>query len=210
MTRRAEQVDLTRQQIAAAAARLHTTIGPANTSIAGIAEAAGVTRLTVYRHFPDFDGLFAACRAHWRAENPPPDAGAWPAVEGLEQRARRAFTELYGWFRDKAEALFPIYRDLTTMPATSQASVRGDIERLAGALLASDLPGGDDARGILALARHLVDYRTWRSLAIDQGLADDEVVDLAVRMLLGAGVSPARAPGRDARTAGSRRRAEPA
>src|SRR5829696_1235957 len=84
MTKRAEQVDLTRQQIAAAAARLHTTIGPANTSIAGIAEEAGVTRLTVYRHFPDFDGLFAACRAHWRAENPPPDARAWATISPLD------------------------------------------------------------------------------------------------------------------------------
>ena len=107
MTRRAEQVDLTRQQIAAAAARLHTSIGPANTSIAAIAEEAGVTRLTVYRHFPDFDVLFAACRAHWRAENPPPDAGAWPAVDGLEPRARRAFTELYGWFRGQGRGALP-------------------------------------------------------------------------------------------------------
>ena len=98
MTRRADSVEETRRQIAAAAARLHTTIGPANTSIAAIAEEAGVTRLTVYRHFDDFDVLFAACRAHWRAENPPPDPRAWADVSGLAPRARRAFGEWYGWY----------------------------------------------------------------------------------------------------------------
>lgn len=186
MTKRAEQVDLTRQQIAAAAARLHTTIGPANTSIAGIAEEAGVTRLTVYRHFPDFDGLFAACRAHWRAENPPPDASAWTAIDGLEPRARHALTELYAWYRAKAEALFPIYRDLTTMPLPSQQAVQGDIQRLADAVSANDVPDGAAGRRTRAVARHLVDYRTWRSLAIDEGLDDQDVVELAIGMLLGA------------------------
>lgn len=187
MTRRAEQVDLTRHQIAAAAARLHTTIGPANTSIAGIAEEAGVTRLTVYRHFPDLDGLFAACRAHWRAENPPPDARAWAAVDGFEPRARHALTELYAWYRVKAESLFPLYRDLTTMPLTSQDAVRGDIERLADAVCANDVAAGPCGRWSLAVTRHLVDYRTWRSFAIDQELDDAEIVDVAVGMLLSAG-----------------------
>lgn len=185
MTKRAEQVELTRRQIAAAAARLHTTIGPANTSIAGIAEEAGVTRLTVYRHFPDFDGLFEVCRAHWRAENPPPDASAWRTVEGLEPRARHALTELYAWYRAKAEALFPIYRDLTTMPLSSQQAVQGDIQRLATAVSGDDIPVGDDGRKARAIARHLVDYRTWRSLAVDQGLDDAEIVELAVTMLTG-------------------------
>src|SRR5674476_670737 len=76
MKRRAEQVDETRQRITEAAVRLHTTVGPAHSSIAAVAEEAGVTRLTVYRHFADLDALFAACRAHWSARNPRPDAGA--------------------------------------------------------------------------------------------------------------------------------------
>ena len=73
MNRRAEQVDQTRERITAAAVRLHTTVGPSNTSIAAVAEEAGVTRLTVYRHFADLDALFDACRGHWRAANPAPD-----------------------------------------------------------------------------------------------------------------------------------------
>src|SRR5450756_2236866 len=74
MRRRAEQVNQTRERITEAAARLHTTVGPAHSSIAAIAEEAGVTRLTVYRHFAHLDALFEACRAHWSARHPRPDA----------------------------------------------------------------------------------------------------------------------------------------
>ena len=187
MTRRADSIEDTRRQIAAAAARLHTSIGPANTSIAAIAEEAGVTRLTVYRHFDDFDVLFAACRAHWRAENPPPDPRAWSAVSGLGPRARRAFAEWFGWYAEHATELFPIYRDLTTMPATSQATMRAENQRLAELLCGPDVPDGPTGETQRAVARHLLDFRTWRSLAVDQELPPDQVVDVAVRLLLAAG-----------------------
>lgn len=196
MTRRAQHVDLTRQQITAATARLHTTIGPANTSIAAIAEEAGVTRLTVYRHFPEMDALFAACRAHWRSENEPPDAHAWATIDAFEPRARHALTELYGWYRAKAAALFPIYRDVTTMPLSSQQAVREDIEYLAAAIGAGDIPDDPAGSRLRAVLRHLVDYRTWRSFAIEQQLGDAEVVEVAVGMLMSTGLHrlPARRP----------------
>src|SRR5664279_3539515 len=95
MRRRAELVDETRLRITEAAVRLHTTVGPANTSITGIAEEAGVTRLTVYRHFPDIEELFDACRGHWMSQHQPPDLAAWLEIPRLEDRARRAFADLY-------------------------------------------------------------------------------------------------------------------
>ena len=58
MRRRAEQVDQTRQRIVEATVALHGSVGLAATTIAAIAERAGVTRLTVYRHFPDEAALF--------------------------------------------------------------------------------------------------------------------------------------------------------
>ncbi len=189
MSRRADLVDQTRQRITEAAAHLHTTVGPANTSIAAIAAGAGVTRLTVYRHFADLDVLFQACRAHWRAQNPPPDALAWAETPGLEARVRLALTQLYAWYREHAEELFPIYRDLTASPLSSQEATRNDIRRLGDLLLAGDAPDGDPGRQMRAIARHLVDYRTWRSLAIYQELADHEAVEIGVGLLT---VLPAR------------------
>ena len=66
---RAEQVNRTRGRIVEATVHLHATIGLAATTVAGIAQQAGVTRLTVYRHFPDVEELFAACKEHWSAQS---------------------------------------------------------------------------------------------------------------------------------------------
>ncbi|MEX2183476.1 MAG: TetR/AcrR family transcriptional regulator [Chloroflexota bacterium] len=183
MRQRAELVDQTRQRITEATARLHTTIGPAATSISGIAEEAGVTRVTVYRHFPDLDVLFQACRAHWREQHPPPDARAWPAIPGLADRARHALTELYGWYREHAESLYPIYRDMTSMPRSSQDEIRATNAWLGDQLVEGHTPKGDPGRRLRAVARHLVDYPTWRSLAIELGLGDDGAANVGVRLL---------------------------
>jgi AcrR family transcriptional regulator len=207
MSRRAELVDQTRERITAATARLHTTVGPANTSVASIAEEAGVTRLTVYRHFADLDVLFEACRAHWRAENPPPDARLWPETAGLEARARRALSELYAWYGEHAEELFPIYRDMTTMPDTSQESMRSENRRLADLLVADGAADGDPGRQMRAVAGHLLDYRTWRSLVIEQDLSDAEAVEIGVRLL--AVLATSRSEGPAAPSDGRRRRSRP-
>jgi len=200
MQRRAEQVDQTRLRITEAAVRLHTTVGPAHTSIASVAEEAGVTRLTVYRHFADLDALFAACRAHWSARNPRPDARAWPAIPDLEVRARRAFGELYGWYRDHADELYPINRDAAAMPVSAQQATQAGNRALAEALIAGhagadtdpDANPDPDGRLLRAVARHLVDFLTWRSLVVQQGLDDREAIDVAVRLLTAVAVEGSR------------------
>ena len=78
--KRIESVAETRQRIVAAAVELHGTIGPAATTISALAEKAGVTRLTVYRHFPDDRALFAACSQHWAANQLMPDPAAWSRI----------------------------------------------------------------------------------------------------------------------------------
>src|SRR6266508_2461317 len=186
MRRRAELVDQTRQRIVDAAVHLHTTVGPANTSISTVAEEAGVTRLTVYRHFPDIEELFAACHGHWFDLHLPPDVAAWRAIPDLEARARRALGELYGWYRNNADDLYPINRDAMTMPAGAQAARRAESAALAGALVEGHADRGQGGRELRAVAGHLVIYWTWRSLVVDQGLTNDEAVELAVRILIQA------------------------
>ena len=187
MRRRAELVDQTRLRITEAAVRLHTTVGPAHTSIAAIAEQAGVTRLTVYRHFADLDAVFVACMAHWSTRNPRPDAAAWTVIPDLRGRARRAFGDLYGWYRDHADELYPINRDAAAMPLSAQQARDAGNRRLADALLAGhageDSTHDGDGRLLRAVARHLVDFWTWRSLVMQQGLDDDEAVEVAVTLL---------------------------
>src|SRR6185369_5292666 len=54
----------------------------------GIADAAGVTRLTVYRHFPDDAALFEACSSDWLSRQQPPDPATWADVTNPSQRLR--------------------------------------------------------------------------------------------------------------------------
>lgn len=202
MRRRAELVDQTRQRITEAAVRLHTTVGPAHTSIASVAEEAGVTRLTVYRHFGDMDTLFQACRAHWLAQDPPPDPATWAAVGDPESRARLAFGQLYGWYRARGEEMYPIARDGSSLPLTAQEARAADNRRLGDAIVGDAAePGGDEHRRLRAVARHLTDFMTWRSLVVSQGLADHAAVEAAVRMLMAfAGDAPVSTRGRPRRS----------
>lgn len=180
MRRRAEQVDETRRRITDAAVRLHTSVGPARTSIAAVAEEAGVTRLTVYRHFADLEAIFEACMSHWAAGHPWPDPSAWATIDDPAARAASAFAELYPWYRANAGDLYPITRDAAAMPSRARAAAGARREAMAVAILGrSGRPAS--AR---ALVHHLVDFRTWRSLAIEQGLDDRELVALAVRLVL--------------------------
>ena len=192
MHRRAEQVGLTRKRITEAAMLLHTTIGPANTSLAGVAAQAGVTRLTVYRHFPDLESLFVACSGHWMELYPPPEIDAWRAIPNLEERARTALRELYGWYREHGDDLFPIHRDIAAMPAAAQETIRARDAAAAAALIGGDAPAGVDARRLRAVAGHLVSFWTWRSLTHDEGLQEADAIELAVGFLTGAAVMAPR------------------
>ena len=63
LKRRAEQQAQTRQRIVEAAVELHSSVGPAATTISMVAESAGVQRHTFYAHFPDERSLLLACSA---------------------------------------------------------------------------------------------------------------------------------------------------
>jgi AcrR family transcriptional regulator len=60
LKRRAEKQAETRQRIVEATVDLHSTVGPAATTLSMIAERAGVQRHTLYAHFPDERSLFMA------------------------------------------------------------------------------------------------------------------------------------------------------
>ena len=187
MRRRAEQVDETRQRIVEAAVRLHTTVGAAHTTLTAVAEEAGVTRLTLYRHFASPDELFVACRAHWRAQHLPPDPASWAEIPGFEDRLRAALLDIYGWYRQNGADLFPLNRDLAAMPEAFQEAMRDREARLVALLVGEGGPGeastGHRRRAAVA---HVTSFWTWRSLAVDQGLSDPDAIDLAMGLVLAA------------------------
>ena len=185
MQRRAEQVDETRQRIIDATVGLHGTIGPAATTIAGIAEAAGVTRLTVYRHFPDDTTLFEACSADWLAQQRRPDPSAWADIPDPEQRLRAGLTDVYRFYRAGAGMLFRIHRDIDTIPESRREYLR-DTDRQLTALLAAPITGpAGQRRRRRAVIAHAVSFWTWWSLCHEQGLTDREAIDVLVNAALG-------------------------
>lgn len=183
MQRRAELVDATRQRIVEATVRLHTTVGPANASIAAIAEEAGVTRLTVYRHFADAEELFSACMAHHAALYPRPDPGAWATNPDLGERARIALTGLYGWYVDHGAELVPLVRDIALWPSGAIERNQRRQEALVDSIV-GDASGNHRLRAVVG---HVAALSTWRSLAVEQGLSTDAAIELAVRWVVAAG-----------------------
>jgi AcrR family transcriptional regulator len=194
MRRRAEQVDQTRQRIVAATVELHGSVGPAATTIAAIADRAGVTRLTVYRHFPDETALFNACSAHWASRQQLPDPSAWSGIGDPAARLRAGLTDLYRFYRASADMLTHIHRDLAALPAGHQQALRdGDI--LARDVLTAPFGGADDEhRRLRAAVGHAISFWTWRSLCLDQGLTDTEAVTAMTGMILAITPAPQAAP----------------
>ena len=164
--------------------RLHTSVGPSKTSLSAVAEEAGVTRVTLYRHFPSMDSLFGACMSHWRALHPPPDAAAWTEIAELEPRLRRALSELYVWYSANGEDLYPIYRDAADTPASNRAARRASNDRMVDALLTGIPLPGAARRRVRAVVAHVLSFWTWRSLAVDGGLSVREAAGLATRFVM--------------------------
>lgn len=185
LRRRAETMDATRTRITEAALRLHTSVGPSEASLVRIADAAGVTRATLYRHFPSAEALFGACMEHWISRHPPPNPAAWVEVADFELRMRRSLGELYDWY-DKHDAdLYPIYRDSAFTPESNQRQRAAIVEGIASALVTGvRLPPVEMAllRGIIT---HFVSYPTWRSLTSDAGLSTGDATELAATCVIG-------------------------
>jgi AcrR family transcriptional regulator len=186
---RAQQEARTRRRITEAAVKLHGTVGPARTTIKGVADEAGVQRATVYRHFPTEESLFEACSTHWRSLNPPPDPGAWESISDPNERLAAALAELYAWYGWAEPMLNNTQRDAPLVPAMAAAvkAFRSHFEALQGALLRGRRERGRARKRVTAAIGHALAFPTWRSLVSEQGLSDEDAVALMTRMVSSAG-----------------------
>jgi AcrR family transcriptional regulator len=178
----------TRQRIVDAAIELHTTVGPARTTISAIAERAGVERLTVYRHFPELEDLYRECVEHGWARFPPPDPREWAKERDPEQRLREALRELYAYYDAVGEALASILRDLPHVPelAALNAPHLARWERMRDVLARGWDRRGARGRAVRAAIGLSLELTTWEALVGRQGLRREEAVELLVRMVRSA------------------------
>ena len=174
-TKRAESEAKTRQRIIDATVALHTSVGPARTTISAIADKAGVQRHTVYAHFPEERALFAACTNHWAMLHPFPAADAWESADDPLQRLALALRGVWAWYASVEPDLELFFRDAELVPAV-RADMNGYAEQLAVVAdrLTADLDGSSIVRAAIG---HALAFETWRSLVRREALATDTAVD---------------------------------
>ncbi len=184
---RARSQEATRRRIVDATVLLHREVGPARTTIAEIARRAGVGRVTVYNHFPDETALLGACSAQFVTDNPPPDPGAWAAIESPDRRLREALRELYGYYRAHEAMLANVTRDAALVPALAEVMGQqgaGEHERaMREVLLAGRVLRGGKGRRTAAAVGLALAFGTWQRLTRDEGLTDADAAKLMVRAI---------------------------
>ncbi len=176
---RARRQAQTRQRIVEAAVDLHTSVGPARTTISGIAERAGVERHTVYAHFPDELTLFRACSQHWTGRHPLPDIAVLAEIDDPVRRLRRALGEMYDWYESVEAELALFIRDASAVPPEITDRRTSRLASLADAVSV----GWPRRRSVRASIGHALEFETWRSLVRRQGLSRGQAVDAMTRLV---------------------------
>jgi AcrR family transcriptional regulator len=180
LKRRAERQDQTRQRIVEAAIELHQTIGPARTTISEIAERAQVGRVTVYRHFPDEATLAGACSGQYFERNPLPDPDRWKTITDPEQRLRTGLRETYAYHTATEAMIGHVLNDARDDPV--MAPYHTHWQHAADTLTAPWSTRGKRRTLLHAGITLALSFNTWRTLVRDQGLTDEQAIELAVRL----------------------------
>jgi AcrR family transcriptional regulator len=179
--RRASDEQRTRARIVDAAEALHGSLGPARTTISAVAQEAGVTRATVYRHFPDDEALFMACSSQWISRQQPPNPDGWSAEGDPLARLRVGLADIYRYYRAGEPMLTLVNRDAQAVPPRVRAVRIEAQERWIQTLLAPFPRRG--SRVVRATVGHATAFDTWRSLCRSQGLSDRAAVELMVELV---------------------------
>jgi AcrR family transcriptional regulator len=187
-TAKSEQKSATRRRIVEATVELHSTIGPARTTISAVADRAGVPRLTVYRHFPDQRELDLACSALIMAREPLPDPGVWTA-DTPSERLRNGLEELYRYYSRNEGLLANVLRDAEVLATTREMvelRLTPGLARIRDALVAELPVAKDRRRELVAAAELAIDFATWRTLVRRRRLGRRRAAELMTRLVIAA------------------------
>jgi AcrR family transcriptional regulator len=152
--------------------------------MAEVAQQAGVGRVTVYRHFRDIDALKQASSQRYFAQNPPPDPSRWAAIANPHDRLRAGLAEAHAYHRRTERMIAKIQAD------GAEAEARDPYRRLwkagGGVLAAPFALTGEAALRLRAAIDLGLNFEAWRLLVHEQGLNDDQALDLVLRLCFAA------------------------
>jgi len=180
-TKRALDEWRTRERIIDAAEYLHGSIGPARTTVTAVADRAGVTRATVYRHFANEESLFVACSRQWLSRQQLPQPEAWSVIEDPIELLRTGLMDIYRFYRRAGQMMAHIHRDVDAVPAVVVAARRAREQQWLNTLLAPQ--PGHRRKVVRAAVTHATTFTTWQSLCGELGLSDRSAVQLMVGMV---------------------------
>ena len=189
--RQLQAADL-KARIAAAAAELHATQGALATSYAQIAQHAGVSLPTVYKHFPTLDDLVTACTGHVFGQAP-----AFPDESILAAPDIQTAASILVASCDATHAYFEPWRswnEQSRIPVLQQIyeTNRTQLVDLCKALLQRHGAPGDIAQAA-AVWESILSFDFWRRLVRDHKLSRAAAREHQHLLLLAAvGPRPAR------------------
>lgn len=154
-------------------------MGPARTTLSAVAEQAGVSRPTLYSHFPDDVSLFQACTMHWMSQDPPPDPTRWWGITDPGERVSTALAEVYAHYGRNEQMIDNVFRDMHVVDAMKSFNKPLVEESLAAMTEVLVVAFGDrpdlavKRRAVVSLA---ISFETWKSLVRNQRLSEEEAV----------------------------------
>jgi AcrR family transcriptional regulator len=180
LKRRAEKQADTRQRIVEAAVALHSSVGPAATTVSMVAEKAGVQRHTFYAHFPDERSLLMACSGLTLERDPLPSADGWRELDDPRERLRAGLRAIYDWYRRNADLAGCIFRDAENYPLVAEiiALRFGPSTAAYHEVLGAKLNAKQRALLHVALS-----FFTWRTLVREGGLEQGAAVSTMVQAI---------------------------
>jgi AcrR family transcriptional regulator len=183
LRKRAEQQAETRLRIIEAAVDLHSTVGPAATTVSMVAERAGVQRHTFYAHFPDERSLLNACSSLSLERDPLPEAAPWRKIEDKRERVRTGLAAIYTWYERNAALAGCVLRDAEHHPLVRETAERTWAPHIHAYhdVLGANLSAKQ--RAMLGLA---LSFYTWRTLTREGGLKQAAAVKVMVQAIDGA------------------------
>jgi AcrR family transcriptional regulator len=168
---RQQQAEATRERIMQALAELIEECGPDAISNRQIAERAGVTEITVYRHFPSREALLSAL---WQKTNTDRGVrGGFPeTLDGIVER-------LDPLFRSFDQTPAHIQATLTTPQGRALRASRNEDRRAAFLKAVDEAPGlsEDDRRAAAGVLQLLYSAYAWLSLREQWDMTGEEAAE---------------------------------